>query len=126
MVVGLSLNQDRKMFACVSNWKFMSSIFKVIQPSGILDGSKAAEFRREISDSAANGTTILIDFQNVSFMDSSGLGALVLARKAVLAAGAQLCVCSLNNQVRMLFELTSMDQAFKVFTSQEEFKNNFS
>jgi anti-anti-sigma factor len=43
---------------------------------------------------------VLIDFQDVTFMDSSGLGALVLALKTVRAAGGKLFICSVNEQIK--------------------------
>ncbi len=85
----------------------MSSDVQVLQPQGILDGTKASQFRQEISNLVDQGAkTILIDFKDVSFMDSSGLGALVLALKTVRAAGSKLMVCSINEQIKILFELT--------------------
>lgn len=100
----------------------MSPIVKVVHPSGILDGTKAGEFRQEISDVVENGANVvLIDFKDVTFMDSSGLGALVLALKTVRASGGKLFICSINEQVKMLFELTSMDRVFEIFANQEEF-----
>jgi anti-sigma B factor antagonist len=101
----------------------MSSQVKIVRPQGILDGTKAAHFRQDISDLIQeNAQVILIDFRNVTFMDSSGLGALVLSLKTVRAAGAQLFLCSINDQIQMLFELTSMDRVFEVFENQEEFE----
>jgi len=58
-------------------------------------------------------------------MDSSGLGALVLALKAVRMAGGRLFVCSINEQIRILFELTSMDRVFEIFETPEEFLKSF-
>ena len=55
-------------------------------------------------------------------MDSSGLGALVLALKTVRGAGLKMFVCSINEQIKMLFELTSMDRVFEVFENREEFE----
>lgn len=102
----------------------MNSIVKVIKPSGILDGTKAPNFRQEVSNCVKEGADIiLINFQEVTFMDSSGLGALVLALKTVRAAGGKLFLCSINEQIRMLFELTSMDRVFEIYPNQEEFKN---
>jgi anti-anti-sigma factor len=102
----------------------MSPVVKVVQPSGILDGTKAGQFRQEISDLVeANADIVLIDFQDVSFMDSSGLGALVLALKTVRAAGGKLFICSVNEQIKMLFELTSMDRVFEIFPNREEFES---
>jgi anti-anti-sigma factor len=105
----------------------MNPVVKIVQPSGILDGMKATQFRQEISDIVENGgSMVLIDFKDVTFMDSSGLGALVLALKTVRAAGGKLFICSINEQVRMLFELTSMDRVFEIFPNREEFNNAIS
>lgn len=117
----------------------MSSDVKILQPEGILDGTKSVQFRQDISALVENKekkenkenkentenpkkpVVILIDFKNVTFMDSSGLGALVLALKTVRASGSQLFVCSINEQIRILFELTSMDRVFEIFENQEKF-----
>lgn len=102
----------------------MSPAIKFVEPSGILDGTKASEFRQEISNGVESGAEmILIDFKSVTFMDSSGLGALVLALKTVRAAGTKLFICSVNEQINMLFELTSMDRVFEIFPDREAFNN---
>lgn len=102
----------------------MSTVVKVLQPSGILDGTKAGQFRQEISKLVeSNVNIVLIDFQDVTFMDSSGLGALVLALKTVRAAGGKLFICSVNEQIKMLFELTSMDRVFEIFPTREAFES---
>jgi anti-anti-sigma factor len=102
----------------------MSPVVKVLQPSGILDGTKAGQFRQEITKLVeSNVNIVLIDFQDVTFMDSSGLGALVLALKTVRAAGGKLFICSVNEQIKMLFELTSMDRVFEIFPTREDFEN---
>jgi anti-sigma B factor antagonist len=100
----------------------MNSEVKVIQPSGILDSLQANELRREIGDFVSAGIKyILIDCQNVEFMDSSGLGGLVMTLKMVRKQDAKLALCSLNEQLRMLLELTSMDSVFDVFQNSAEF-----
>ena len=96
---------------------------QVIEPEGILDGTKTDEFRQEIDESVRTGANIiLVDFTNVTFMDSSGLGALVLSLKTIRSADAKLFICSINEQVKMLFELTSMDRVFEIFANREEFE----
>lgn len=104
--------------------KNMSSDVQILQPQGILDGTKASQFRQDISRLVEKGAkTILIDFQDVTFMDSSGLGALVLALKTVRAANSKLVICSINEQIRILFELTSMDRVFQpIFENRQEFE----
>lgn len=101
----------------------MNSNIKVIAPQGILDGTKAVDFRSEVNLSVQEKTEIiLIDFSDVTFMDSSGLGALVLALKTIRSAGKKMCLCSVNEQIKMLFELTSMDRVFDIFRDRAEFE----
>ncbi len=102
----------------------MNPIVEVIQPSGILDGTKAKQLRRQISDIVTTGVDIvLIDLQNVTFMDSSGLGALIAAQRIVRAANCKLFICSVNDQVKMLFEMNKMNRLFEIFANREEFNN---
>jgi len=101
----------------------MSPVIKVVQPSGILDSAKGALFREEITALVEDGAEILlVDFQKVTFMDSSGLGAVVLALKRLRASGGKLYLCSINEQVKMLFDLTGMDKVFEIFPNREEFE----
>ncbi|NEQ86105.1 MAG: STAS domain-containing protein, partial [Moorea sp. SIO2I5] len=76
---------------------------------------------KKLVDSGEN--IILINFQDVTFMDSSGLGALVLALKTVRAAGGKMFICSVNEQIKMLFDLTSMDKVFDIFPTREDFES---
>ncbi len=100
----------------------MNPNVKIVSPSGILDGTQAGAFRQQISDCVEKGSkVVLIDLKDVTFMDSSGLGALVLALKTVRAAGGKLYICSVNEQIKMLFELTSMDRVFEIFKDEAEF-----
>ena len=101
----------------------MSPVVKVIQPAGILDGTQVNHLRQEINQAvAANTDIVLIDLENVTFMDSSGLGALVIALKTVRTAGSKLFLCAINDQVKMLFQLTSMDRVFEIFPSHDDFE----
>lgn len=98
---------------------------KIFQPSGSLDAENSQEFRQQITDVAQQGAKIvLVDLKNVSFMDSSGLGSLVLAFKTLRASNNKLVLCSINEQIRILFELTGMDKVFEIFADQEEFQKN--
>jgi anti-sigma B factor antagonist len=100
----------------------MEANIKVIQPAGVLDGTQTHQFRGELNEVVNTGASlILVDLQDVTFMDSSGLAALVTAFKTVRSAGGKLCVCSVNQQIKMLFELTSMDRVFEIFADRDDF-----
>ncbi len=101
----------------------MAQRIKVIEPTGILDGTRADEFRQEIDVALNNGVdTLLIDLKDVTFVDSSGLGILVVILKKVRAADKRMYICSISDQVQMLFELTSMDRVFDVLPDRAAFE----
>ena len=100
----------------------MTDHIKVVQPSGALDATKSQEFREEVIKLLDNQPKIvLVDLKDITFMDSSGLGSLVLAFKTLRAADTKLVLCSINEQVKILFELTGMDKVFEIFSNQDEF-----
>lgn len=102
----------------------MNSDIKVFNPSGILNTVSGNQLRRDVGDIISSGINIvLIDLQNVEFIDSSGLGALVATMQTVKAAGGKLFVCSANEQVKMLFKLTKMERIFKILLNPNELKN---
>lgn len=98
---------------------------KVVKPSGILNNSLAAQLGQEVDELVKSGANlVLIDLENISFIDSSGLGGLVNAFKATRSAGGRLVLCSIGEQARMLLEITGMDQVFEIFPSQSEFNQS--
>ena len=103
----------------------MANAFKIVQPLGVLDGDKTNDLRREIINLIHNGNTvILVDLQGINFMNSSGIGALVATLKAVRTTQAEMYLCSLGEQLKMIFQLTKMDKVFKIFTNRDEFEQN--
>ena len=103
----------------------MTSTIRIFEPSGILNAIAGNELRREISDIVVNNEVdiLLIDMSKVTFIDSSGLGALVAAMQSVRNAKRELFICSINAQVKMLFELTKIDRVLNILSDREEFNN---
>ncbi|MBW4512701.1 MAG: STAS domain-containing protein [Scytonematopsis contorta HA4267-MV1] len=100
----------------------MVPIVKVIRPSGNLDSIQANHLRQEIKDILVEKVDILlIDLEDIKFMDSSGLAAIVLGMKMLKEVDAQLFICSINEQVKMLFELTRIDSVLNICSNREEF-----
>ena len=96
----------------------MNFIAQVVQFPNVLDSASATQFHREIEKLIEGGVnTVLIDLKEVACITSSGLLALVLALKTVRNAGRKLFICSMNEQARILFELTGLDQVFETFSN---------
>lgn len=101
----------------------MDTAVRVLSPSGILDSTQASAISAQVEDALdAGAKTLLVDLKETTFVDSSGLGTLVSALKKTREKGCEMAVCSINPQVKMLFELTSMDQVFDIFENREAFK----
>ncbi len=101
----------------------MSIADSTIRPAGILDGTRVEELRGQVETILEGSTSmVLIDLEETTFIDSSGLGALVSTLKSVRAANRKLYFCSPNAQIKMVFELSGMDQAFEVFESRDAFE----
>ncbi len=73
-----------------------------------------------------NGRTqIVVNLSNVVFTDSSFLGALLAGHKVALENNGGVSLCRLNPQVKNVFEVTYMNQIFKIFDSAEKAIQNF-
>ena len=87
-----------------------------IQPTGYFDASQSAGFRAQINEAIAAGVSIvLFDCQELLFIDSSGLGELILAFKSLQQAGSRFVLCSINEQIETLLSLTDMKQVFEIY-----------
>jgi anti-anti-sigma factor len=58
---------------------------------------------------------VIVDLTDVSFIDSSGLSALVSGLKAARQAGGTLKLAGLNEQTRTAFRLTMLDRVFEFY-----------
>lgn len=92
----------------------------ILKPMGLLDAQSGAELRQSVASVLAEQPRdILIDFQGVDFMDSSGFGALVSVLKRVKEQGQQLFLCGICSQVRIVLELTGTEKVFTTFPNSE-------
>lgn len=79
-----------------------------------LTAANATGFKNEVVALVEEGRSqIIIDFSTVSFLDSSGLGALVGVLKKIGHRG-DLLVCGLNGDVDQMFRVCRMDRVFPI------------
>lgn len=78
--------------------------------SGRIDGLNAHEFQDSATGAIedADGNVIL-DFENVSYISSAGLRAVLLIAKSVRERQAQFAVCSLTKLVDEVFRISGFD-----------------
>lgn len=89
--------------------------------SGRLDAVGTEPALAPVHQAIANGAEyVLLDFDNVTFLSSTALRSLLLARKELLARNGELRLCNLRPQVREVFELTGFTQLFAIHSSRHE------
>lgn len=84
----------------------------------MVSAPKLRSFVTEVVDSGSS--RIVVNLAQTTFMDSSGLGALIGCLKAARQAGGDLRIAAVQPQVQMVLELTSMDRVLSSYASAEE------
>jgi anti-sigma B factor antagonist len=86
---------------------------------GDLDVAGVNTFRRLLDDLLRDGhVEIVLDLNKLGFLDSSGLGALISARRRTYAAGGSLTLVCDDNQVLWVLEITNLDRVFQIVPSR--------
>ena len=67
-----------------------------------------------------NEINIIVQLENVRFIDSSGLGALLSGYKNAAAKSGKLALASCKPQVLSMFELTRLNRVFEIYTDLTE------
>ncbi len=85
-----------------------------------IDAAVAIRFKDQMRAITDDGPKrVVLDLQNVQFVDSSGLGAIVAAMKQV-GSGRRLELAGLTSSVKKVFALTRMDSVFTIHGSVED------
>ncbi|HEX3824232.1 MAG TPA: STAS domain-containing protein [Mycobacteriales bacterium] len=85
----------------------------VLHVSGEIDLQVADELR-DAGIAAASNDGVAVDLSQVSFIDSSGLAALIEINNATQDAGRQLTLVKPSRTVRRILEITGLHPAFVV------------
>lgn len=81
-----------------------------------LDARVASEFREELSKALKDDRVVVVSLEKVSFIDSTGLSALIAILKR-LPAGASLRLAQANSAIQSLLRVTKLDKVLPVFDS---------
>ncbi len=91
-----------------------------------LDAHNSGELKaRMLALFEEDKNNILIDLNDVRFVDSSGLGALVSGFKNASSRNGVLKLCGLQPQVKSMFELTRLHRVFEIYSDAQEALGSF-
>lgn len=63
---------------------------------------------------------VVLDFSDVDFMNSSGLGSCVMIHRQVTAEKAKVVLYALGDDLRQVFKMTRMDKLFKLADDEKK------
>jgi len=93
----------------------------VIRCDGRLNMVAASTLRASIEQAVLDGQYhVVVDLGATSFIDSSGLGALIAGLKKARQAGGNLRIAAANEQVLTVLKLTNLDRVLRPHGSVED------
>jgi anti-sigma B factor antagonist len=89
----------------------------LVRPHGEVDLYTAPAFKTELLSVIESGAnSIVVDLSETTFIDSTGIGMLLGARKR-LSRGVQLSIVCDDKSILRVFEITRLDQIFRIYAT---------
>lgn len=92
----------------------------ILSLAGRITAATAASLKFEIMGQLQKGfLDMILDLQQVEFIDSSGLSAIVSGLKQIREIGGTFKLAGMKNEVQTIFNLTMLDKVFELYPSLE-------
>ncbi len=99
---------------------------RAVRIAGNLDSQTATVAQEQLMQLIDDGATkILVDFEDLNYISSSGLRMLLVAVKRLEGISGQLRICNPNTMVQEVFETSGFSEIFSVYKSQAEALDGF-
>lgn len=86
-----------------------------VEPAGQLDLGTVPLLTQALEKIEAGGPPVLVlDLRGVTFLDSTGLGAIIAAQKRANAAGRRLVLVRGSEQIQKIFRLVALEDYFEM------------
>src|SRR5437762_13902361 len=93
----------------------------VISLAGEVDLYTAPEFKQQLLEVIGQGAkSVIVDFTNTTFIDSTTLGVLVGGVKRLRSNDGQLSLVCSDRNITKIFEITGLDRVFTIHSSRDE------
>jgi len=98
----------------------------ILKIDGEVDLYNAPQIKDTVRKQIDQGkNAVLIDLGGVSYIDSSGIGALISSLSNLKKAGGILKICNIHGSVKKVFELTKLTGFFEIFEQREQALSSF-
>jgi anti-sigma B factor antagonist len=93
----------------------------VISLAGEVDLYTAPDFKQQLLEVISQGArTVVVDFSDTTFIDSTTLGVLVGGVKRLRTNDGQLSLVCSDRNITKIFEITGLDRVFTIYPTRSE------
>jgi anti-sigma B factor antagonist len=94
--------------------------YAVVRAGGEIDSHTVHEFHETVTRAMSLASRVVLDLAGVTFVDSSGLGALIVTRNSAREGGGSLSLVSPPPVVRRLLGSTRLHDVFDIYDTLGE------
>ncbi len=99
---------------------------KVLAFEGRLDSQTSPDAQQQLTRLIEEGATkILVNLEKVDYISSAGLRVLLVVAKQLKATDGELRICSLNEVVKEVFDISGFDLILPISASESEALEGF-
>jgi anti-sigma B factor antagonist len=92
----------------------------------LMGGPDYEKFHGEIKSLVAEGfKNVLLDFEKITFINSTGVGILISGFTTLKTNGGHLKICKLTDRVESIFIVSQLDRVFELFWDCEQALGSF-
>ena len=102
------------------NRKIRDVILVGLAQPDTLEANNVGAFRESMANLLETNSRVLMDMSNITFLDSSGLGALVAMWRRLSSTDGEIKLCRISPSVRTVFEITRIHRVFEIYDDEEE------
>jgi len=93
----------------------------LIKASGRLDAATVAVFEQTLQQLLDEEQyRLIVNLNNVNYISSSGLRALITARRRAIGQGGEIFLCCMSPRVRQVFDMIGFSSVFSVYEDVEQ------
>ena len=107
--------------------RVVDGVAVVVLEGRIVLGEESNALREKVKSLVAEGKKkVVLNMDNITFIDSAGLGTLVAAHHSAKGQGASLKLCHLGTKFQEVLQITKLMTIFDVYNTEAEAVASFS